>query len=390
LFETDSTLEGWVEAASEPDLQVLKGLGERMSRWTPSDSQAAGFALATWVRLEGVAVDEWFRDYRRVLGVVVCTDVEAQAAYRGAQLKAATLETAMTWAEDRWDEAANRLPEVFTALDEHRLAMERAAQGVAAARELRSREVGITVGPRDDPSWHQDFEEAVLDGYPGDFLTFAAPAPAVGDSKEAVERCREELSPLRDRRRSVERHLEYIVESCGAHNRESLDALRANFLMIAPRAEVSAAKGHFPIPVGVQESLRMEHVQGIAAERYIELMGTAGELRLGVAGPPDPSERRASYDRTLEAAGRERKTVGRLADALDRRREPGRDASMWLASGECDDLRRGFALHAVGSQMERERVRHAARNSPKAGMDHAPPEIHTNFKGPEADHGFGI
>jgi hypothetical protein len=389
VLHTDGTLHDWVRAATESDLRLLERLGGRMSRWTASDSETAGFALATWGRLEGVAVEEWLPDYRRVLGDVVSWDVEAQAAYRQAQLAASSEETAMVWARDRWDEAAERLPAVLTAFDRERLAMERAARGIAAARELRSREIGITIGPRDDPAWRADFAEAFPDGSYEDYLTFAAPVSPVSDPRAAIERCGDGLGDLRDRAGSVGRHAESMVEAFGASDLESLDALRAKVVAAMPQAEAVAAEGRLPVPAGVRESLRMEHVQRVAAEKYIEQMRIAGEVRWGAADHGDSSERLARHDRALEAAGQQRAIVTRIDAALDRRREQGRDAATWFASGERDDLTRGLALYAVTSELERERVRDAARGGPDVGTAPEPPVPDLGADAPEADVGYG-
>jgi len=390
VIHTDRTLEGWVEAASS-DWQVLESLGKKRSEWTLSQSKEAGFALATWARLEGVAVEEWFCDYRLVLGEEITWDIEAEAAYRQAQLWGSSEETALVWAKDRWDETQQRVPTVFTALNRERLAMERAAHGIAGARELRSREIGITQGPRDDPATREDFLFAYPDGTYEDFLTYAAPAPAVGDPRRAVERCRSELRKLGDHGRTVERHIEAIVESFAVSDLKSMAGLRARVAGEMPGAKIAATEGRLQVDAGIRESLRLESARAAAARNRVEQMQIAGEIRWGPAGAGHPNTGRTSQDRALQMAEQHGRMVSRISAALEQRREQGGDAALWVASDELDQLTRGLALFAVEKELERYQARAAVQDRTDAGRVQTVPEASAGFEAPSpADLGYGM
>ncbi len=373
-IQTDRTLESWATQVSESDIRILEELGDRRSSWTAKDSEAAGFALAVWGRLEGVAVEDWFAGYRRVLGSRASLDVEAQAAYRQGQLQASSQQTAMVLAFDRSEESADRLPAQLRAFDGERLAMERAARGVAASWELRSREAGITAGPRDDPSWREDFSEVYPGGSESEYLDFAALPPPVGDPHQAVHSLHSRLWGLGDRAPQVLRHAASIVECCPAYDLASLEALEAELATAMPAAALVADGGQVQIPPEVRDSLRMEHGQKRAAADCLEAMEEAGTLRWGVSDGGDSAERRAAHDRALEIAEQHRASANQIADALDQRREQGLDGATWLGGAECDQLIRGFALHAVRRELERERDREAAHGNPELGVEGSSPE----------------
>ncbi|MEN3281468.1 MAG: hypothetical protein V7607_2608 [Solirubrobacteraceae bacterium] len=356
---SDPALEHWVEVAPQPDLQALANIGQRRSR--PYQTQSAGFALATWDRLEGqegTLAQKWFGDYRRVLGDVVSWDIEAQAALSEAHLRAAGDKTALVWAKDRWDET-KRVPAMFTAFDGELDAMRDAARGVAAARELRSRQIGMTRGPLDErPDGNHEHE-----------ITYAAPAPAVADPHAAVARWGGALGELRDREGPVRRHLEAVVSALGASDLESLQAWRPQVLAAMPQAEIAATEGRLALHASIRESLRMDHAKRAAARQYIEQMRIAGHIR-STGGEHDPRTERASFQHALQAATEHRRTVATIDAAMDRRRLQGRDAAMWLASGECDERIRGLAVHVVKRELER--VRDVGRGSGPAIAPKAP------------------
>ena len=141
--------------------------------------------------------------------------------------------------------------------------MERGARAVAARRELRSRELGITVGPgepADDGDRGAEWEYRE----PEDPLAF--PLSPVADSEEAVARCRGILGDLGTRRYRAEIHAEAIVDSFAASGLESLQGLEAELATEMPAAAI-VANGRMEVPKSVS---RVDATRARAAGRRRE------------------------------------------------------------------------------------------------------------------------
>lgn len=340
MTTTDATLRDWLRAA--PDAartSILERLGGRLAEWTTEMRKEAGFALATWRRLHGPDVERWFWGYRRVLGNIVTWDVEARAAYWAPQLAAASEETVRVWASDRSDGnqtgSPDPIPTVFRAFREERVAMEQAARGIAAARELESRRRGITKGPPEDG---------------------AAPGNALA-AIVAVQRCGRDFDWLRGREPAVRRHVESIVAALDATDGDSMKALLDRVSGVIPSAVRATASGRFPISSDVRHWLRLEQRQRIEAEEYIRRMGTAGKLRWSSRGAGDATRSRTEADCILGDAQRNWQTVLSVETELATFTGQGRTAPLWLGSEAFDHQTRAFACYVAGQEIVREQGR---------------------------------